>query len=314
MARKRRKIKTSIVIIIFTLVSLTYLGFIGVSIYKKYNLLTTLTTDNNKLNKQLADKNENKNTTTLEKEKILEEIDYYKNIDTKIQETKTNVFKLASELENKIQEKNSNYKIAYITFDDGPYYSTNKVLEILKKYRVKATFFTIGYDKDKCFDQRSASCYDTYKKEVLDGHTIANHTYTHAIFNGLYSSASNFLNDVKKQEELIQNRTGVKTNIVRFPGGSSTAGRLKNSIISGLREMGYGWVDWTAEDGDGGYVSGTSSAFNKLKNTIDEDIEVVLFHDYCQETISILPQAIEYLESNNYILLPLFYDSIKVNK
>ena len=46
----------------------------------------------------------------------------------------------------------------------------------------------------------------------------------------------------------------------------------------------------------------------------NEDIEVVLFHDYNNITLSILPQAIEYLEKNNYIILPLFYDSVMVNK
>ena len=313
MARKRRKVKTSIVIIIISML-VVYLGLMGYAILKKYQITNDLNIANTKLANQLSEEKEKKQINESEQAKTLEEIDYYKNIDDKIQETKLSVFKLASELEKKILEKNSKYKIAYLTFDDGPYYSTNKVLEILKKYKVKATFFTIGYDKDKCFDQRSESCYETYKKEVLDGHTIANHTYSHSIFNGLYRNTNNFLNDVQKQEDLILERTGVKTNIVRFPGGSSTAGSLKNSIIFGLREKGYGWVDWTAEDGDGGYVESANAALLNLKNTINEDIEVVLFHDYSQQTISILPQAIEYLENNNYILLPLFYDSVKVNK
>ena len=53
---------------------------------------------------------------------------------------------------------------------------------------------------------------------------------------------------------------------------------------------------------------------DKFKNSIDEDIEVVLMHDYSRYTIQILPEAIDYLRENNYILLPLFYESVKVNK
>ena len=156
----------------------------------------------------------------------------------------------------------------------------------------------------------------TNKKEFDNGHTIANHTYSHLIFNGLYSSVNSFINEVKKQENLIKEKTGYTTNILRFPGGSNTAAAygIKNGAIEKLREMGYGWVDWTAQDGDGGAVNGTDDAWNRFTNSINEDIEVVLFHDYSTVTLQILPKAIEYLQNKNYILLPLFYDSVKVNK
>ena len=87
-----------------------------------------------------------------------------------------------------------------------------------------------------------------------------------------------------------------------------------DEYLNELRKNNYGWVDWTAQDGDGGGVANTTVAWNNLTNSINEDIEVVLFHDYSYTTLSILPKAIEYLENKDYILLPLFYDSIKVNK
>ena len=155
---------------------------------------------------------------------------------------------------------------------------------------------------------------DLYKKIVDNGHTIANHTYSHAIFNGLYDSKESFMEQAKLQEELIKKKTGVTTNILRFPGGSSTAKNLKEPIIEELRKNGYGWVDWSAEDGDGGYLTSKEAAWNKLKNTINDNIEVILFHDYDLVTTDILDDFIKYLRENNYIILPLFYDSIKVNK
>ncbi len=238
----------------------------------------------------------------------------FKNIDNKLVETKNKVFDLASKTEKKIQAGESNKKIAYITFDDGPYYLTDNVLALLKEYKVKATFFTIGAGKDTCFDNKKVSCKETYKKIVDNGHTIANHTYSHAIFRGLYSSVDNFTSEVKKQEELIKNRTGVTTNILRFPGGSATAGKLKDEIKNWLKNNNYGWVDWTAQDGDGGDLKSTNQAWSTFKNSINDDIEVILFHDYSDITYSILPDAIKYLEDNNYILLPLFYDSVMINK
>ena len=78
--------------------------------------------------------------------------------------------------------------------------------------------------------------------------------------------------------------------------------------------MGYGWIDWTASNGDGGWVGDKQTALYNLKSTINEDIEVILFHDYSNATLAALPDAIEYLRANNYVLLPLFYESKMVNK
>ena len=238
----------------------------------------------------------------------------YKNINNNINITRNDVYKLSEKLENSIIKNKTKYKIAYLTFDDGPYYNTYKVLDILKKNKVKATFFTIGYKKEQCFDKKEMSCMDLYKGIVDNGHTIANHTYSHAIFNGLYDSTENFMEQVKLQEKLIKEKTGVTTNILRFPGGSETAKDLKEPIIEELRKNGYGWINWSAEDGDGGYLTSEEVAWNNLKITISDNIEVVLFHDYDLVTTNILEDFIKYLENNNYIILPLFYNSIKVNK
>ena len=218
------------------------------------------------------------------------------------------------EFENKVLSGEVNYKIAYLTFDDGPYYLTHSFLKVLEENDVRATFFTIGYDKDYCYDNRSMYCGDMYKNIYNAGHTLANHTYTHHIHNGIYNSSDAFINDVKKQEQLIKDRTGFTTNIVRFPGGSAQAKGLKNDIVNKLKQNGYGWVDWTSLNGDGATVSNTYDAMNNFKNTIGDKVEVVLFHDYSYITLSILPDAIKYLKDNNYVLLPLFYESKMVNK
>ena len=303
--------KSTILVLILLTLSILILSYFSYNKYLKYkdNLK-----DNKELNMKIDSLNKEYNKELDIKKELEDNENILNNTEEEIIKLKEEVFNLASKLEKKITNNETNYKIAYLTFDDGPYHSTDEVLDILDKYKVKATFFTIGLDKDICYDNNNFSCAETYKKEVDLGHTIANHTYTHAIFRGLYSSTSSFINDVKKQEALIEERTGYKTNIVRFPGGSTTAGNLKNSIILELRNMGYGWVDWTSQDGDGGYLPNTTIAWNNFTNSINENIEVVLFHDYSNVTISILPRAIEYLEEKDYIILPLFYESIKINK
>ena len=312
MAESKRQIKGSTIILIIlyiiiigTLSLITTFNFIKINEIKKQDKDIKL---------KLETANKELNTLKEEQTVLVTKIDDLNNIDKKTEELKKEVFELASKVEQKIQNKETNKKIAYLTFDDGPYYLTDSVLALLKEKKVKATFFTIGLNKEKCFDNPSASCSETYKKIVDGGHTIANHTYSHLIFNGLYSSVDSFITQVDKQEELIYSKTGAKTNILRFPGGSATARSLKNGIISKLKEKGYGWVDWTAQDGDGGNLTSTTTAWSNFTNSINSDIEVVLFHDYNKYTYAILGDAIDYLEKKDYILLPLFYESVMVNK
>lgn len=284
------------------------------AIFRVYSKLEVEVKLNSEYEEKIEEKKESYSVINNNKIELEEKFNNLKNIDSMTDSVKDEVFKLALELENKIIKKETDYKIAYLTFDDGPYYSTNDFLKVLKENDVKATFFTIGLNKERCYDNQLKECHSLYKKIVLDGHTIANHTYSHLIFNGLYSSSTSFINQVVKQEEFIKEKTGVITNIVRFPGGSSTAGNLKNDIIKGLREKKYGWVDWSAQDGDGGYLPNKDVAWNNFTNSINQNIEVVLFHDYNKITLSILPDAIKYLKDNNYILLPLFYESNMINK
>ena len=306
--RNRRK---NAIILVFSILLVTALVLI--------NLTLTQNTkeEKNKYDKYLKDKNtlaKSNNSENSEINEIKGKIKDLENIDSKIKETRTNYYKTLKIFEDKVYNGEVKYKIAYITFDDGPYYSSYKFLDVLDKYNVKATFFTIGAGKSSCYDKSSYDCTKVYAEEAKRGHTMANHTYSHAIFRGLYSSTNSFMTQVQKQEDLLKEKTGQTPNIVRFPGGSSTAGKLKSSIITELRKKGYGWVDWTAQDGDGGDLSDATTAMRNFTSSINSKIEVVLFHDYSTITLSILPNAIEYLQQKGYVLLPLFYESRMVNK
>lgn len=310
MGRNKGKIKSIFIIICFVLtIGLLVLAYF---LYQQYQ-------DNlNNKNKVVAEYKEIMNDQELDEEKIKDinnKIDELNNIDEKIKTTREEVFKLASELEKKIKKNETNKKIAYLTFDDGPYYNTYNVLKILKQNKVKATFFTTNVNGEKCYDNRNANCQEVYKAIAKDNHTIANHTYTHGWNRGLYNNTTTFMDAVKKQENLIKEKTGIVTNIVRFPGGSSTPGKTKgNAMKQALYKAGYGWVDWTASDGDGGSLPDYATGMRTFKGTINDKIEVVLFHDYHKVTTAMLPEVIKYLQNNNYIILPLFYESVMINK
>ena len=84
--------------------------------------------------------------------------------------------------------------------------------------------------------------------------------------------------------------------------------------MESLRQRGYGWVDWTANDGDGKALYSHEQAWNNLYSTVNDNIEVILFHDYNRITTEILPDVIKYLKDNGYELYPLFYESNMISK
>ena len=131
-------------------------------------------------------------------------------------------------------------------------------------------------------------------------------------------SKDTFINDVKRQENFLSSKfDGYKTNIVRFPGGSNTAGKIKQDIKNELYKMNYGWVDWDlgTGDGNGSDKNNSTTAFNNIFNNLgDKKIVVILMHDYSRVTIKALPNIIEEFKKRNFVFLPLFYDSVKVNK
>jgi peptidoglycan/xylan/chitin deacetylase (PgdA/CDA1 family) len=297
-----------LLVIIIALAVLSYLS------YRNHNSLKEEKTTVEKEYNRVVDENANLIYSGEELDKQIKEA---ADVESKIKAIKEETFANISKLEKKIQAKETDAKIAYLTFDDGPYYNSWNVLETLDKYGLKATFFTTNINGEKCYENKSANCHELYKEYAKRNMTIANHTYTHAIHKGLYRSTDSFITAVKNQEQLISDLTGgYKTTIVRYPGGSGSAKAYKvfEGTSKKLHEMGYGWVDWTAADGDGGSGLTTDKAWSNFTHSIDQDIEVILFHDYSRITVPLLPKFIEHLQSKGYLILPLFYDSVMVNK
>ena len=244
-----------------------------------------------------------KDDIDLEYELLSKELHFYNNLDKEIEDKYDEYTSNIALLEQKILNDESDKKIAYLTIDDGPYKLTTKFLQILKDNNVKATFFTIG----------KPSMKEYYKKIVEDGNILANHTYSHRIRNGIYKNSDAFISQVKKQEDFLYNITGYKTTLVRFPGGSSQAGKLKNEIVEKLHENGYKYVDWTCETGDGSDSKmAKQGAFEWYKQTCTDDkkVLVLLMHDYNYSTRDNLDKIIKDLKSRGYLILPLTNKSV----
>ena len=227
----------------------------------------------------------------------------------KIEEVRTEYGVAVRQLEDMILAGESDYRICYLTFDDGPSYHTPKFLDKLKELEAYGTFFTIGRS---ITDERNLDLRDAYlRREAREGHSIANHTYTHAYYGSLYKSVDSFMAAVKQQDELVYEITGLHTDIVRFPSGSHYT-RHRTGSIEALLAAGYQWMDWVGnafDAGDNNYTSATI-ARQVIKQSREDEITVILMHDWNTNTLGALDTIIPTLREENYLFLPLFKESV----
>ncbi len=158
-----------------------------------------------------------------------------------------------------------------------------------------------------------------YPEYLRYGHTIGNHTYSHDYSKGgIYRNANAFMKDMKLQEAFtVKAADGYDPKIVRFPGGRATAGKSLEDIQDALHKEGYGWADWTVDSGDSWGKGNTSPEIimKQIKEAAkDQDVMVILCHEWSKDTQKALPEMIEYLQGEGYIFLPMFYESSTVLK
>lgn len=186
-------------------------------------------------------------------------------------------------------------KVAYLTFDDGPSsVVTPQILDILKSYKIKATFFVLGLEAERN--------PELLKRIYNEGHKIANHSYSHN-YKHIYSSVEALLNEINQTNAIIDEALGFYygNTVFRFPGGSfEKAACFKQSV----NEMGFKYVDWNCLGSDA--VSGTKTADEILSSTINTSINknpvTILLHDTNakQTTADALPAIIEYFINEGY--------------
>ena len=213
-------------------------------------------------------------------------------------------------LEDMILAGESDYKICYLTFDDGPSYPTPEFLDLIDKLDIRVTFFTIGVQMG---DASQELRDQLMRREALGGHSLANHTYTHGIYGNLYDSLDIFMDAVKRQDELVYSVTGVKPDVFRFPAGSYYC-PFRTAAIEELDKIGYGWIDWIANAYDSGPLKPSDSIMNNILWQVRQDqVTVVLMHDWRYDTLGALERIVTALKADNYLFLPLFKESSTIN-
>ena len=178
------------------------------------------------------------------------------------------VFSIPSYSENKSnivfsKGEGNNKKIA-LTFDDGPHPRyTKRILEILDRYNIKATFFVIGKNIEN-YPGNLKSIYES-------GHEIGNHSYDHINEKNINSEQAK--EEIGKCEILIYNEIGITPKVFRPPQG-----QYSRAVEEAAKDSNYSIVLWSIDTRD--WEHNPSS---KIFKTIEENVDggdIILMHDY----------------------------------
>lgn len=188
-------------------------------------------------------------------------------------------------------------KVIYLTFDDGPSVYTKELLNILKEYNVKATFFITGNGNREYI-----------KKAYNEGHSIGIHTYSH-VYKNVYASEEAYFNDLEKVQKIIKEQTGEESRLVRFPGGSSnTVSRFNKGIMTRLSKelerRGYKYFDWNVSSSNT-VKSNSDDIANTVIRRLKKGNNVVLQHDTKYYSVKAVRKIIEYGLANGYTFAKL---------
>ena len=160
---------------------------------------------------------------------------------------------------------NTNEKIVALTFDDGPdEVFTPQILDILKKYNIKATFYVIGekvqYNKK------------IIRREYEEGHEIGNHTYTH--INVSKNSYNKIKKEIKDTQSAVKSVTGTYPKTFRPPYRA-----ISKDMCEIIKSNNMNIVLWSYVDARDWSSPGVSSIIKTIENGVQNGC-IILLHDY----------------------------------
>jgi peptidoglycan/xylan/chitin deacetylase (PgdA/CDA1 family) len=171
-------------------------------------------------------------------------------------------------------------KAIALTFDDGPGKETERLLDGLREYDAKASFFIVGNKAEKY--------PDTLKRAYNEGHLIGSHTYSDIDF--YKTDIEDIKSDINKNIEVIKSITGEKPVFLRAPYGNITPFQLKQ-LDSVFIHWSASSLDWFREEEE--------FVYNRLMN-IAKDGAIILLHDTRKTTVDAVLRALPELKAQGY--------------
>ncbi|MFF4617985.1 polysaccharide deacetylase family protein [Nonomuraea jabiensis] len=177
-------------------------------------------------------------------------------------------------------------KCLALTFDDGPGKYAGTLLDTLKKYDAKATFFLEG--------QYVKSRPAFVKRMVTEGHEVGNHSYSHPDFTK--SDAGTIRNEIKKTQDAVKKASGVEPKLLRPPYGLADL-----QVADIATEFGMPMILWTAGSED--WSSKNVDAIKKKTMEVAQPNGIILMHDWVKQTVDAMPALIKSLQKKGYHLV-----------
>ena len=190
--------------------------------------------------------------------------------------------------QNKIDQQEN---AIYLTFDDGPSNFSDQLIDILDDYQMTATFFMLG-PKIKEYPE-------VVKRMHKEGFGLGLHSITHDV-GKIYSSQSAPSEEMIENQEILENITGVRSDIIRLPYGSIPY--LTEGMRYVLDQNAFKVWDWNVDSRDWElkderYVQHTIQEIQKKKQ--EGETPIVLLHDK-QGTMKYLPELLSYIKRQGY--------------
>lgn len=183
----------------------------------------------------------------------------------------------------------TNDKVIALTFDDGPVEQTEKVLEVLKEFDAKATFFCIG--------NRIGGKADILKRADAQGHLIGNHSYSHSFMFDL-NTKKQFVDDLQSCDGAIKKAIGKSPAFFRPPYGVTTP-----ALARAVTKLRYEVIGWNIRSLDTA-IKDRSQLLLRIKTRVKPGA-ILLLHDTTAGIEIVLKEVLLYLKENNYKVVPL---------
>ncbi len=191
-------------------------------------------------------------------------------------------------------------KQVVLTFDDGPsYLYTEKILDTLKSYGIKASFFLIG--------SRMIEYPDIVKRIKLEGHDLGNHTYNHTRLDKFIDQRID--EEIAETNRVYENILGFVPKYFRPPGG-----RINQTVISTVEHYGLYPIGWsinandflyTDQQIDDVYIKRKVAAIMTLVEKNLQPGAIILMHNGNEISVALLPEMIKFIKSKGYQFVTL---------
>ncbi|MER6839975.1 polysaccharide deacetylase family protein [Streptomyces platensis] len=178
-------------------------------------------------------------------------------------------------------------KCVALTFDAGPSENTNRLLDILKKEKVHATFFMLG---ENHVEKRPAEV----KRIDAEGHEPANHTWSHQILTDIAPAEAK--REMSRLQDAVHKITGKTPKLMRPPQG-----RTDESVSEISKDLGLAQVLWSVTAKD--YQTNDSALITKRVLEQTERDGIILLHDIYRGTVPAVPGILKELKKRGYTIV-----------